>query len=155
MRLRAGRSPRRHRIPSACGGGKALIWEASTPYCYARTTHDHRIVIGGEDDPDLAEPDARNAALPAKVEAILGKLRALFPEAEARAEYAWSGAFSETRDGLPLIGRVQGRPNLYAAYGYGGNGITFSFLAAQMIGRMLRGKDEPWFKSFGLDRPKP
>ena len=93
--------------------------------------------------------------MPAKVEAILGKLRALFPEAEARAEYAWSGAFSETRDGLPLIGRVQGRPNLYAAYGYGGNGITFSFLAAQMIGRMLRGKDEPWFKSFGLDRPKP
>jgi glycine/D-amino acid oxidase-like deaminating enzyme len=141
--------------PEALWRGNALIWEASTPYCYARTTHDHRIIIGGEDDPDLADPDARNAALPAKVEAILGKLRALFPETEARADYAWSGAFSETRDGLPLIGRVQGHPNLYAAYGYGGNGITFSFLAAQMIGRMIVGKDEPWFRNFAIDRSKP
>lgn len=141
--------------PEALWRGNALIWEASTPYCYARTTHDRRIIIGGEDDPALADPDARNAALPAKVEAILGKLSALFPEVEARADYAWSGAFSETGDGLPLIGRVQGHPNLYAAYGYGGNGITFSFLAAQMIGRMIGGKDEPWFGNFALDRPKP
>jgi glycine/D-amino acid oxidase-like deaminating enzyme len=127
--------------PERLWRGNALIWEASTPYCYARTTHDHRIIIGGEDDPDLADPDARNAAL--------------FPNVEARADYAWSGAFSETRDGLPLIGKVQGHPNLYAAYGYGGNGITFSFLAAQMIGRLIAGKEAPWFQSFALDRPKP
>ena len=141
--------------PELLWRGNALIWEASTPYCYARTTHDHRIIIGGEDDPDLADPDARNAALPAKVKTLLGKLGALFPAVEARADYAWSGAFSETRDGLPLIGRVAGQPNLYAAYGYGGNGITFSYLAAQIIGQMIRGRDEPWYHSFSLDRPKP
>lgn len=141
--------------PEVLWRGNALIWEASTPYCYVRTTNDHRVIIGGEDDPDLADPDARDAALPAKVETILGKLRALFPRVEARADYAWSGAFSETGDGLPLIGRVQGHPNLYAAYGYGGNGITFSFLAAQMIGRMIGGRDEAWYESFSIDRPKP
>ena len=141
--------------PELLWRGNALIWEASTPYCYARTTHDHRIIIGGEDDPDLADPEARNAALQAKVEAILGKLGALFPQVEARAVYAWSGAFSETRDGLPSIGQVQGHPHLYAAYGYGGNGITFSYLAAQMIGHMIGGRDEPWYRSFALDRSPP
>jgi glycine/D-amino acid oxidase-like deaminating enzyme len=72
--------------PELLWRGNALIWEASTPYCYARTTHDHRIIIGGEDDPDLADPEGRNAALPAKIETILGKLRALFPAVEARTD---------------------------------------------------------------------
>ena len=53
------------------------------------------------------------------------------------------------------IGRVRGYPNLYAAYGYGGNGITFSFLAARMIARMIAGKDEPWYTDLAVDRPKP
>ena len=51
----------------------------------------------------------------------------------AAAAFAWSGAFSHTRDGLPLIGRVAGFSHLHAAYGYGGNGITFSMMAAQIL----------------------
>jgi glycine/D-amino acid oxidase-like deaminating enzyme len=39
---------------------------------------------------------------------------------------------------LPLIGPVPGA-SVYAAYGYGGNGITFSFLAAQLIGDLIAG----------------
>ena len=132
--------------------GNALIWEAATPYFYARTTEDSRIIIGGEDDPNLSDPADRDAAMPAKTKRILGQLKTLCPEAEIRADYAWSGAFSETRDGLPLIGRVRGYPNLFAAYGYGGNGITFSFLAARMIARMIEGRDEPWFTDFAVDR---
>jgi hypothetical protein len=47
-----------------------LIWEASRNYHYARTTAVGRIILGGEDDPALIEPEARNQATPAKVAAL-------------------------------------------------------------------------------------
>jgi glycine/D-amino acid oxidase-like deaminating enzyme len=145
--------------PPQTGGGLwrdgVLIWEASENYLYARTTADNRIVIGGEDDDSIVEPEARDALMPAKTRTILAKLHALRPEAEATADFVWSGAFGETEDGLPLIGAVPGHPRLYAAYGYGGNGITFSFLASRLIGAMIAGQHEPWHDDFVIDRPRP
>jgi glycine/D-amino acid oxidase-like deaminating enzyme len=41
---------------------------------------------------------------------------------------------------------------VYAAYGYGGNGITFSFLAAQLIGDLIAGLSSPLLTDFALDR---
>lgn len=34
-------------------------------------------------------------------------------------------------------------PNCYAVLGYGGNGITFSMVAAQIIQALLRGERDP------------
>jgi glycine/D-amino acid oxidase-like deaminating enzyme len=141
--------------PEALWPRGALIWEDADPYAYLRTTADRRIIIGGEDDPAGIAPEAREAALAGKVETLLGKLRALFPKVEARADFAWSGVFGETDDGLPLIGPVPGHRHLFAAYGYGGNGITFSFLAARMIARQMRGLHEAWDERVALDRPAP
>lgn len=138
--------------PDALWRDRALLWEAGTPYLYARTTDDDRIVIGGEDDPDRVEPDARDAAAPAKCATLLAKLGQLWPAAEARADHVWSGVFGTTTDGLPLIGPVPGRPRVLAAYGYGGNGITFSFLASRLIGRLIAGGREDWFDDFAIDR---
>ena len=55
-------------------------------------------------------------------------------------------------DGLPLIGPVPGAKGLYAAYGYGGNGITFSYLAAQLIDALIGGGTSPLVEDFALDR---
>lgn len=134
---------------------EVLVWEASEGYLYARTTADGRIVIGGEDDESAMNPEERDRLMPEKAKIILNKLAKLWPQADARADFIWSGAFGETEDGLPLIGQVPGHPNIYAAYGYGGNGITFSFLASRLIARMLAGDREPWFNEFALDRPRP
>jgi glycine/D-amino acid oxidase-like deaminating enzyme len=41
---------------------------------------------------------------------------------------------------------------VYAAYGYGGNGITFSFLAAQLIGDLIAGSSAQLLTDFALDR---
>ena len=38
-----------------------------------------------------------------------------------------------TPDGLPYIGPHQRYPNHLFALGYGGNGMTFGFLAARML----------------------
>jgi glycine/D-amino acid oxidase-like deaminating enzyme len=131
----------------------ALIWEASRSYIYARTTADGAIVIGGEDEAE-SDPVRRNAQTAAKTAALQRKLAALWPKARTDATLAWSGAFGSTEDGLPLIGPVPGMARVYAAYGYGGNGITFSFMASRMIAEMIRGGDRPWFRDFALDRPK-
>ena len=132
-----------------------LIWEASDDYLYARTTIDNRIVIGGEDDDTVVAPEERDALMARKAKVILKKLSLLRPSAIAEADLVWSGAFGETTDGLPLIGQVSGRPNLFAAYGYGGNGITFSFLASRVIAKMIDRRREDWYDDFALDRLLP
>lgn len=131
-----------------------LLWEDSHPYLYVRTTDDNRIIAGGEDD-DTTDAEARDQKLPTKTMAIREKLKRLWPKADTRVEHAWCGTFGETVDGLPLIGPVPGISNVYAAYGYGGNGITFSYLAAQMIGAMMAGMQRDWFDDFALDRDAP
>ncbi|WP_246668370.1 MULTISPECIES: FAD-dependent oxidoreductase [Bradyrhizobium] len=134
---------------------QVLIWEASRNYHYARTTADGRIILGGEDDHALIEPEARNDATPAKVDALKDYLNVLWPQASDRVDFSWSGAFDTTRDGLPLIGAVPGCKNIFAAFGYGGNGITFSFLAAELLAALLAGGSSPLLDDLAIDRDIP
>lgn len=130
----------------------ALIWENSKDYLYARTTRAGRIIIGGEDSEQDIEPELRDRLIPEKSKLLAQKLTALWPVANTEIEFRWSGTFDTTRDGLPLIGPVPGAKGIYAAYGYGGNGITFSFLAAQLIGDLIAGSTSPLLRDFALDR---
>jgi glycine/D-amino acid oxidase-like deaminating enzyme len=132
--------------------GGALIWEDSKDYLYARATPAGRIIIGGEDSEQIVEPDARDRIMPEKARALTQKLAALWPVANGEIEFRWSGTFDTTSDGLPLIGPVPGANGLFAAYGYGGNGITFSFLAAQLIGDLITGSSSQFLNDFALDR---
>jgi glycine/D-amino acid oxidase-like deaminating enzyme len=130
----------------------ALIWENSKDYLYARTTSAGRIIIGGEDSDEIIEPDARDSLIPENSRVLAQKLAALWPVADVDIEFRWSGTFDTTSDGLPLIGPVPNAKGIYAAYGYGGNGITFSFLAAQLIGDLIAGSTSQLLSDFALDR---
>lgn len=88
----------------------------------------------------------------AKAGRLMSRLASLWPHASAEPAFKWSGAFGKTVDGLTLIGPVRGWPNLYGAYGYGGNGITFSFLAAEIISLMFQGEYHASFDNFAIDR---
>lgn len=134
---------------------QVMIWEASQSYHYARTTADGRIILGGEDDRALIEPDARNGATPAKVRALKKFLTALWPHASNEVDFRWSGAFDTTHDGLPLVGALPGCRNIFAAFGYGGNGITFSFLAAELLAVSLAGGSSPLLDDLAIDRDMP
>lgn len=133
----------------------ALIWEDSEHYHYLRTTKAGRIIIGGEDSDGIVEPDARDRVIPEKSAALARSLAALWPRANTDIEFGWAGTFDTTSDGLPLIGPVPGQKNVYAAYGYGGNGITFSFLAAELIGDLIAGKSSPLLDDFAIERDGP
>lgn len=120
---------------------QAMIWEASDPYLYMRTTHDGRIICGGEDE-EFSDEEKRNALLPSKVVRIRSKLHRLMPWVDTRPEFAWAASFGVSSTGLPRIGLVPGRKNTYAALGYGGNGITFSRIAAEILtARLTGGRD--------------
>lgn len=137
--------------PAALWPERALIWEASEPYAYARTTIDGRIVFGGEDEA-ATDAAARDALLPEKIRTLSQRLGDLVPGASLELDAAWAGFFGETEDSLPLIGPVPGAPRCYAAFGYGGNGITFSALAAEMIATELAGARDPLADHFAIDR---
>ena len=89
---------------------------------------------------------------PGKIARAGAKARSALAGRRPDIEFRWSGTFDTTSDGLPLIGPVPGAKGVYAAYGYGGNGITFSFLAAQLIGDLIAGSTSPLLRDFALDR---
>lgn len=121
---------------------RAMIWEAADPYLYVRATPDGRIICGGEDE-EFSDEDSRDALLPQKTRRLEEKLKKLFPQVDPRADRAWCGSFGASVTGLPTIGAVPGKANLYAILAYGGNGITFSRLAAELLAAELTGRRDP------------
>jgi glycine/D-amino acid oxidase-like deaminating enzyme len=63
---------------------------------------------------------------------LLKKLGRLFPHLPLEVAYACAGTFG-TKDGLAYIGVHPRFPNAFFALGYGGSGITFSVIAAEII----------------------
>lgn len=129
----------------------ALIWETARPYLYLRTTDDNRILIGGKDD-DFSDPRKRDKALPAKAKALEHAFKKLFPNIQFRTDFKWAGTFASTKDGLPYIGCLPNKPHTYFALGFGGNGITFSVLAAQIITRIALGLQDDDARLFNFNR---
>jgi glycine/D-amino acid oxidase-like deaminating enzyme len=128
---------------------QAFVWEASDPYLYIRTTPDGRVICGGEDE-EFEDEARRDALIARKAATIAGKLKALFPALDATPDYTWAGAFGSTGSGLPIIATVPGKPRLFAAMGYGGNGITWSRIAAEQITAAVTGREDRDTDLFGF-----
>jgi glycine/D-amino acid oxidase-like deaminating enzyme len=133
--------------------GRSLIWETKDPYIYIRTTQNNRIIVGGEDE-EFQDPVKRDDLLRDKISRLEKKFRKLFPSIPFKTDMAWCGTFSSTEDGLPYIGEWPGKTGMHFALGYGGNGITFSMNAAQMIRNTITGKEDERYKVFGFERMK-
>ncbi len=130
---------------------RALIWETARPYLYMRTTDDGRIIVGGRDE-QFRSPPMRDALLGKKADALEKDMLGLMPHLPFQREYAWCGTFGETKDGLPYIDRGPRDRNSYFALGMGGNGITFSFVAAEIIRDRILGRPCPDAELFRFDR---
>ncbi len=130
---------------------RSLIWETASPYFYMRTTSDNRMMIGGEDVP-FRNPERRDRLLRWKIKRLERQFKAVYPEIPFITDMAWCGTFSSTKDGLPFIGSWPGRKRMFFALGYGGNGITFSMIAAQVIRNKLMGVKDEREKVFGFER---
>ena len=76
----------------------------------------------------------------------------LFPEIELIPEFSWTGTFGSTKDALPYIGTYKKTPHTYYALGFGGNGITFSVIAAEIILDMIMGRKNKDASLFSFNR---
>ncbi|UYQ91353.1 FAD-binding oxidoreductase [Chitinophaga horti] len=128
-----------------------LIWETKQPYRYMRSTYDNRLLIGGR-DVDFYHPRKRDKLLPRKSRELVNDFHELFPKMEFLPEFEWTGTFGTTKDGLPYIGVYPPMKHALFALGFGGNGITFSQVAAKIVTDHILGKKNELADVFSFDR---
>jgi glycine/D-amino acid oxidase-like deaminating enzyme len=120
---------------------EVMITEAEEPYLYVRAMDDGRVIAGGEDEPS-GDSEIREEEFAAKIATIQEKLKRMLPYLDVTVDFAWTGAFGMSETGLPLIGKIPGCPRCYAVVGFGGNGTTFSAIAADLIPSDIMGEPD-------------
>lgn len=140
-------------LPDGAGPlANCLVWESARPYLYVRSTRDGRVIVGGEDD-RIDIPLKRDALVPLKVEKLRKRAANLFPSLPLEPAFGWAGTFAETGDGLPFFGpHVQHGSRVHFAMAYGGNGIAYSQIGAELLCAKLEGRKHPCEKLFSFDR---
>jgi len=134
------------------GLGAVMQWDTGRPYHYARWSPDHRLMLGGGDRPLVPERQ-RAQALREASRTVYAHFIGLYPAlADVPLEYAWEGLFATTPDGLPYIGPHRRYPRHLFALGYGGNGMTFGFLASRLLLEWYRGDRSADHRLFAFTR---
>jgi glycine/D-amino acid oxidase-like deaminating enzyme len=143
-------------ISEQISGGKnfwkddVLIWNTDDPYMYMRT-HDGRVVVGGRDE-KFYKPEKRDKLINQKAKELKKDFNNLFPKITFNPEFSWTGTFGATKDGLPFIGPYKPLPNSFFSLGFGGNGITFSRVAGEIITDLILGKNNSDANIFSFER---
>lgn len=117
----------------------ALFWNTAKPYLYFRETNDNRILVGGRDE-EFFSHIKRDHLIPRKSKELQKAFKKIFPSIPFKIEFSWAGIFGSTKDGLPYIGTYRNLANSFFALGFGGNGITFSQVAGEIIASLIKDK---------------
>jgi glycine/D-amino acid oxidase-like deaminating enzyme len=134
------------------GLADVMAWDTERPYHYARWTPDNRLLLGGGDR-RVQAGERRAAQFAAATRALRDDFERLLPAlAEVHIEAAWEGLFALTPDSLPYIGPHHRYPGHLFALGYGGNGMTFGFLAGRILLEQWRGITSPDHDLFRFGR---
>jgi glycine/D-amino acid oxidase-like deaminating enzyme len=140
------------RVRRLLGLGRVMLWDAGRPYHYARWTSDDRLVLGGGDRPRVPERQRQNA-LRSGVDGVWRFFQQRYPAlGSVDIDFSWEGLFATTPDGLPYVGPHPDYPNHLFALGYGGNGMTFGFLAARLLLDAYRGQPTDDHQLFSFAR---
>ena len=130
---------------------KTLIWNTANPYLYLRTTDDGRLLVGGEDSP-FRFSLFHQQVTEIKSSRLQKKLKKILPGVDFIEDFSWAGVFGSTKDGLPYIGKSPEYENALFVLGFGGNGITFSIQAMDIIPDLLQGKQNELSKYYCFGR---
>jgi glycine/D-amino acid oxidase-like deaminating enzyme len=129
----------------------SLLWNTANPYLYMRATNDNRILVGGRDE-NFYSPKKRDKLISSKTKKLTADFYKTFPLINFIPEFSWTGTFGSTKDGLPYIGPYKKLQNSLFALGFGGNGITFSLVAAEIITDILLNKRNSDISLFSFER---
>ena len=129
-----------------------LIYDMYDPYHYIRSQKingKEYLIVGGEDHKTGEQENAESSFL--RLESYIRKHFNVY-----EVLFKWSSQYFEPGDGLPYIGHLPGHPgNIFVATGYGGNGMTYSSVAALILKRMILNEESPYIKLFDPNRVKP
>jgi glycine/D-amino acid oxidase-like deaminating enzyme/nitrite reductase/ring-hydroxylating ferredoxin subunit len=129
-----------------------LAYDMYDPYHYYRTQiiEDKKyLIVGGEDHKTAHEENTEGC-----FNRLEAHVRKYFDVKEV--VFKWSSQYFEPADGLAYIGHLPGNPgNVLVATGYGGNGMTYSHIAATMFTDLITKGESEYAKLFDPDRLKP
>ncbi|HKZ38108.1 MAG TPA: FAD-binding oxidoreductase, partial [Chryseolinea sp.] len=129
-----------------------LIYDMYDPYHYYRTqvvNGEKFLIVGGEDHKTGENQNTNKNFLQ-----LESHIRTYFQVTEI--SHRWSSQYFEPADGLPYIGKLPGaKDNVYVATGYGGNGITYSQVAALELRDVINNKESRYNELFKPGRIKP
>jgi gamma-glutamylputrescine oxidase len=112
-------------------------------YDYWQQLPDGRLVVGGKRDASFeTEATAREETTPLiqeRLEALTVELVGELP----RITHRWAGVWGETRDRLPLVGRVPRREHVWVAGGYSGHGNVLGFACGDLLAHAILGDAPP------------
>ncbi|MEW6383359.1 MAG: FAD-dependent oxidoreductase [Pseudomonadota bacterium] len=129
-----------------------MVWESARPYLYLRATGDRRLLVGGLDDA-IDIPARRDRRVQHKADKLMDQLLHWFPRLDPVPAFSWGGTFAETADGLPFFGpHDQWGPRVHFAMAYGGNGITYSMIGAQLLRARIERRRHALEGLFGFGR---
>ena len=132
------------------GLGPVMLWDTERPYHYVRWTPDHRLLLGGADRPSRPR---RQTMIAEGARDLREYFETHLPVlASVGIDYAWEGLFATTPDSLPYIGPHRRYPRHAFALGYGGNGMTFAWLAAHILLEQWKGIASSDHQLFSFDR---
>ena len=105
-------------------------------YRYWRQLPSGEILVGGWRDTaydiEVGYDERPTAPIQAHLEAHLRHMGA-----DGEVTHRWAGTMGFTESGLPLIGPVEGMPNVHLCAGYNGHGMGFAFMSAkQLVGTL-------------------
>lgn len=131
---------------------RTMVWESARPYLYLRATGDRRLLVGGLDDA-IDIPARRDRRVHRKAGQLMDQLLHWFPRLNPVPAFSWAGTFAETADGLPFFGpHDQWGPRVHFAMAYGGNGITYSMIGAQLLRARIERRRHALEGLFGFGR---
>jgi glycine/D-amino acid oxidase-like deaminating enzyme/nitrite reductase/ring-hydroxylating ferredoxin subunit len=129
-----------------------LAYDLYDPYHYYRTQEvdGKKYLIAGGEDHKTAHSD-NTAACFTRLEA---HVRNYFDV--DKVAFSWSSQYFEPADGLAYIGHLPGNPdNVLVATGFGGNGMTYSHIAAITLSDLITKGESEFVPLFSPDRLKP
>lgn len=131
---------------------EGLAYDMYDPYHYYRTQDvdgELFLIAGGEDHKTAHEENTESCFT--KLES---HIRTHYDVESVAAK--WSSQYFEPADGLPYIGHLPGgADNMWVATGYGGNGMTYSHIAAMVFHDIFVTRESRYVDLFNPNRIKP
>ncbi len=126
---------------------QAVYWDNEEPYHYIRSFKGNVLWVGGG---DVYEKDYKKKFDYYKAIEKYARENLKLPKNYKR-EFAWSGTFYPTNNGLPYIGKIPGTP-IWVNYGFGGTGILTTFISGYLIASWMKGKEKKYQHLFAIKR---